>query len=316
MTLSLAQALAEFEPDLPLTVAFSGGADSSALLLACCRKWPGQVDAVHIHHGLQKAADQFEQHAKDVCQQLGVALKVCRVDGRHHAGQSPEDAARVARYDAFARVAQQRRKAGSRMVVALAHHAQDQVETLLLALSRGAGLPGLSAMGSSFEKDGLVYYRPFLQVSQAEIRQWLDEQGLAFVEDPSNADQRFTRNRIRARVMPALEACFPGYLQTFSRSARHAAQAQALLDDLAAQDLLVLGVPPKLKALKALSPLRQSNVLRHWLKTCHRVLPSAAQMDELLRQIQACNTRGHQVDIRVGQGYCRRLGTVLDWYNS
>lgn len=316
MAQSFAQALAAFDPDLPLTVAFSGGADSTALLLGCCRKWPGRVEAIHVHHGLQKAADHFEQHAREVCKQLGVPLQVCHVDGRHRAGQSPEDAARLARYGAFARVAQERRKAGARTVIALAHHAQDQVETLLLALSRGAGLPGLSAMASRFERDGLIYHRPLLQVSSGEIRQWLDEQVMGFVEDPSNADQRLTRNRIRARVLPALEACFPGYLQTFSRSAGHLAQAQALLDDLAAQDLVAVGVPPRLRALKGLGLSRQANVLRHWLKTCHQVVPTTAQMDELLGQIQACNTRAHQVDIRVAYGRCRRVGPVIDWYNS
>ena len=315
MALTLSEALAEFAPDLPLTVAFSGGADSSALLMACHLKWPGQVDAVHVHHGLQKAADQFEQHAREVCRKLGIALQVCRIDARHRSGQSPEDAARLARYGAFERMAQDRREHGRGMTVALAHHANDQVETMLLALSRGAGLPGLSAMGSRFERDGVIYHRPLLQVPQTEIRRWLAHQDMAFIEDPSNADQRYTRNRIRARLLPALEACFPGYLETFSRSAAHAAQAQTLLDELAVQDLAKVGVPPRIRDLRMLSGERQANLLRHWLKASHQVVPSAAQMQELLRQIQACDTRGHQLDIRVAHGRCRRVGAVLDWYN-
>src|SRR6218665_2255785 len=144
MTRSLAQALDTFQPGLPLAVAYSGGADSTALLLACTEKWPGQVRAIHIHHGLQAAADGFEQHSRDFCAQLAVPLQVLRVDARHASGQSPEEAARSARYAALRRVAESVQPPLRH--IALAQHVDDQVETLMLALSRGAGLPGLSAM--------------------------------------------------------------------------------------------------------------------------------------------------------------------------
>ena len=98
MTRSLAQAMDAFRPGLPLAVAYSGGADSTALLLACAEKWPGQISAIHIHHGLQAAADGFEQHCRATCARLGVPLQVLRVDARRLPGQSPEDAARSARY--------------------------------------------------------------------------------------------------------------------------------------------------------------------------------------------------------------------------
>ena len=313
MTRSLAQALRDFQPGLPLAVAYSGGADSTALLLACTEKWPGQVSAIHIHHGLQAAADDFEQHCRAFCAQLGVPLAVERVDARHAPGQSPEEAARSARYAALRRAADAARPAIRH--IALAQHADDQVETLLLALSRGAGLPGLSAMPALWERDGIQYYRPLLEVSAAELRRWLQARGVAWVEDPSNADEQYTRNRIRARLLPALEAAFPQFRDTFARSAAHAAQAQRLLDELAAQDLVRTGMPPQIARLQELSHQRQANVLRHWLRRAHATAPSAAQLEALLDQVAACRTRGHRIHLKVGTGFVERHGQALTWYN-
>jgi tRNA(Ile)-lysidine synthase len=290
-------------------VAFSGGADSTALLLAAARRWPGQVTALHVHHGLQAAADEFVKNCTAVCAPLGVPLQVLRVDARHRSGQSPEDAARNSRYRALALAAQQ---AGLTCVL-LGQHADDQVETLLLALGRGAGLPGLSAMPAQFERSGMRFYRPLLQTAGSDLRQWLERQGVAFVDDPSNADERFTRNRLRARVLPALQDALPQFRQTFARSARHAAQAQTLLDELAAEDLLRVGKPPAISALQLLSKARQANVLRHWLASVHQVRPSAAQLEQLLAQIQACRTRGHRIHLKVAAGHVRLDAGALSY---
>ena len=314
MTRSFEQAMAAFAPTLPLAVAYSGGADSTALLLACARKWPGQVVAVHVHHGLQAAGDDFERHCRRFCAGLKVPLVVQKVDARHAPGQSPEAAARHARYQAIDALALHGQVAVQS--IAIAQHADDQVETLLLALSRGAGLPGLSAMAAQWQRAGLTYCRPLLQVSGVAIRDWLQSQGASFIEDPSNVDERFTRNRIRARLLPALQACFPQFRDTLTRSSRHAAQAQALLQEVAVEDLARVGVPPDIKALQALSPPRQANVLRHWLLSVHQVTPTSAQLEALMVQIAACRTRGHQMHLKVGQGFCVRRGKVLDWYNS
>lgn len=313
MTRTITQALQDFQPGLPLAVAYSGGADSTALLLACARKWPGQVSAIHIHHGLQAAADTFEQHCRSVCERLGVSLQVLRVDARPTPGQSPEDAARSARYAALRHCADAAQPPIRH--IALAQHADDQVETLLLALSRGAGLPGLSAMPAQWVRDGIRYYRPWLQVSGDELRSWLREQGQDWVEDPTNADEQYTRNRIRARLLPALEAAFPQFRDTFARSAAHAAQAQRLLEELAAEDLARVGQPPQIATLRALDRDRQANLLRYWLKVSHATAPSAAQMEELLDQVAACSTRGHQIRLKVGAGFLERQGQVLTWYN-
>ena len=315
MTTTLAQAIANFSPELPLAVAFSGGADSTALLLACAEKWPGQVQAIHIHHGLQAAADDFEQHCQTFCAQLKVPLTVIRVDARHLPGQSPEDAARRARYKAFEALGPVQQAQAAIKTIAIAQHADDQVETLLLALSRGSGLPGLSAMPATWQRGGICYHRPLLGVRGADIRAWLQEREVAFVEDPTNVDEQFTRNRIRARLLPTLDLAFPHFRDTFARSAAHAAQAQSLLLEVAQADLLNLGVPPVIKQVQCLSRARQANVLRYWLKLTYAAVPSAAQLTELLDQLAACTTRGHQIRIKVGSGFCERRGAQLHWYN-
>lgn len=295
-----------------VAVAFSGGADSTALLLATRARWPGNVVALHVHHGLQAAADDFEIHVRATCQRLAVPVQVRRVQARHAPGQSPEDAARVSRYAALAGMALE---TGAGCVL-LGQHADDQAETLLLALSRGAGLPGLSGMPERFERHGAVFGRPFLALAGQALREHLATRGEAFVEDPSNTDTRYTRNRIRVLLMPAWQACFPGFRSVLARSARHAAQAQVLLDDLARMDLARTGVPPTLSVLQTLSPERQANALRHWLGQYADVTPSAAQMEALLKQVAACTTRGHRIHLKVADGFVTRAGPVLAYTPS
>lgn len=308
-------AIAAFSPTLPIAVAYSGGADSTALLVACSGKWPGQVRAIHIHHGLQAAADAFEQHCVAACQRLGVPLAVRRVDARHARGQSPEDAARRMRYDTLA-AALNEEWGGAVKDVALAQHADDQVETILLALSRGAGLPGLAAMPARWERDGIAWHRPLLAVPGPSIRTWLRDEGIGWIDDPTNGDQAFTRNRIRAKLLPALGEAFPQFRDTFARSAGHAAQAQRLLTEVALQDLDGTGVPPAIASLQALSRARQANALRLWLKRDHETSPSAAQLEELLDQVTACITRGHAIHIKVGHGFVARDAARLVFTRS
>jgi tRNA(Ile)-lysidine synthase len=304
-------ALGAFEGlSLPLAVAYSGGADSTALLHAACTLWPGQVRPIHVNHGLQAASDQFQSNCVAVCAQLNVPLHVAKVSAGHAAGESPEDAARKARYTGLADAA----RALSVSQVLLGQHADDQVETILLALSRGAGLAGLSAMPAVFERAGVQFFRPLLEVPGASLRDWLAQTGHAFVDDPSNTNERFTRNRIRARLLPALADAFPHFRQTFARSASHAAQAQVLLEEVAAQDLLQVGGPPAIKALQALSRPRQANVLRHWLLVSHQARPSTAQLAQLLDQVAACTTLGHQIHLKVANGHVRRVVSDLQWF--
>lgn len=319
----------------PLAVAYSGGADSTALLLMCAEQYPGQVVAIHIHHGLQAAADDFAAHCQVFCDKLNVPLHIVHVQARNAVGDSPEDAARRARYAALSAqvlelnqaVAQQNSAQEAIKTIAIAQHADDQVETLLLALSRGAGLPGLSGMPARWQRDGLEFVRPLLDVPAAEIRAWLAARGLSarhpgtvdfaatlgqgWIEDPTNTDSQFTRNRIRQVLLPALQQTFPQFRETFARSARHAAEAQLILAQAAMEDIAKVGNPPRIEALQTLSPERQANALRYWLKTTHQVSPSAAQLAELQSQIAACTNRGKHIRIKVASGYVQRHGEVL-----
>jgi tRNA(Ile)-lysidine synthase len=332
---------------VPLVVAYSGGADSTALLLMALDVAPGRVGAVHVHHGLQDAADDFAAHAQAFCAARGVPLTVLRVDARAANGQSPEDAARRARYAAIADhvlklnrpFEQSGRVRGaiesvangelSGSVVWLAQHADDQVETLLLALSRGAGVDGLAGMAAQFERHGVQWARPFLSDSlfmgAQQIRAWLAERGLkarepgsgnlgeGWVEDPTNTSMVFTRNRIRAKLLPALAEVFPQYRETFARSARNMAQASTLLAQAAMDLEAVVGLPPVIKALQMLGREAQANYLRHWLKTQHHTAGSEAQMTELLYQIAACTTRGHRIQIKLGGGFVMREQDLLGY---
>jgi tRNA(Ile)-lysidine synthase len=302
----------------PIAVAFSAGADSTALLLAAHALWPTRVVALHVHHGLQDAADTFENAARATCTRLGIPLLVHRVDAAAAPGQSPEDAARQARYRALATVAlgtvgSGEADASAAACVLLGHHANDQAETLLLALSRGAGLPGLASMGEDFQRHGMRFGRPLLAVPAADLRAWLQTKQQTFVDDPSNLDTRHTRNRIRLQLIPAWAKTFPGFLPMLARSARHAAQAQTLLDELADIDLALTGEPPAITALQALSDPRQANALRRWLRRSAQVAPSDAQMTELLAQIADCRTRGHGIRLRLADGLLTRQGERLQY---
>ena len=312
-------------------VAYSGGADSTALLLMLVEQNPGQVQAIHIHHGLQTAADDFAAHCTAFCAALGVPLHVVHVNASAAAGQSPEDAARRARYAALSgkvrdineALDQQIRAREAIKTVAIAQHADDQIETMLLALSRGAGLPGLSAMPAQWQRDGVEFVRPLLGTSALEIRSWLASKGLTarqpgsanigqgWVEDPTNLETQFTRNRIRHDLIPVLDKAFPQFRQTFARSAAHAAAAQSLLAQVAIEDIEKTGNPPRIVALQDLSSERQANALRHWLKSTYQVSPSTSQLAELQSQIANCTDRGKQLHIKVASGYVKRTGDVL-----
>jgi tRNA(Ile)-lysidine synthase len=325
----------------PYIIAYSGGADSTALLLMALEATQSKVSAVHVHHGLQVAADDFAAHCETFCKRHGVPLIVLKVSAKASAGQSPEDAARRARYAAISEYVLNKNQqltntepaesAGELTThtptVLLAQHADDQVETLLLALSRGAGVDGLAGMAAQFERSGVQWARPFLMpeyfMGSSQIRAWLAERGMqaresgsanlgqGWVEDPTNQSYEFTRNRIRAQLLPALAAVFPHYRETFARSARNMAQSSTLLAKAAIDQIADVGMPPHIKALQKLPRVSQTNVLRYWLKVQHAAVGSEAQMNELLDQIAACTTRGHKIHIKFAQGFVRREAEAL-----
>ncbi|VVM55367.1 tRNA(Ile)-lysidine synthase [Pseudomonas fluorescens] len=258
-------------------IAFSGGLDSTVLLhllanLAKTESLP-VLNAIHIHHGLQAAADAWPQHCQSVCDALGVQLQVVRVQVRP--GASLERAARDARYDAFIEATQVNE------VLLTAQHRDDQAETLLFRLLRGAGVRGLSGMPSQRALGKGHLLRPLLDVTRAELEAYATEHRLRWIEDPSNQDRQFSRNYLRQQVFPVLTERWPQAVATMARSAAHLTEAQALLDELAQIDLASartasdfdwLGLPSlALAPLAELSASRQRNALSHWLNARTRL---------------------------------------------
>ncbi|WP_397456853.1 tRNA lysidine(34) synthetase TilS [Pseudomonas lurida] len=258
-------------------IAFSGGLDSTVLLhllasLANTETLP-PLSAVHVHHGLQAAADAWPAHCQSICDNLGVPLSVKRVQVQP--GASLERAAREARYLAFAEVT------GAGEVVLTGQHRDDQAETLLFRLLRGAGVRGLAAMPAQRPLAGGYLVRPLLDVSREALEVYAHEHQLKWIEDPSNADPRFSRNYLRHRVLPALTERWPQAVTGLARTAEHLGEAQGLLDELALLDLQAaskasafpwLGLPSlALAPLCELSDARQRNALRHWLAPLTRL---------------------------------------------
>lgn len=252
-------------------VAFSGGLDSTVLLhllvrLARRESLP-PLSAIHVHHGLQPAAEAWPAHCQRTCNGLGVPLQVARVQVTQ--GNSLERAARDARYAAFIA------RLGADEVLMSAQHRDDQAETLLFRLLRGAGVRGLAGMPASRALGEGVLLRPLLRVSRAELEACARELGVAWVEDPSNDDTDFSRNYLRRRIMPALTQRWPRAVESITRSAEHLAEGEALLGELAQLDLQAartdsafpwLRLPSlELAPLMGLSPARQRNALRHWM---------------------------------------------------
>lgn len=321
VSLAVTQALANWAdqhlrqlptPHEPVVVALSGGADSVALLMAAQHRWPGSVMAFHVNHGLQSAAAEFESVCAALCRALVIPFESARVNITVRAGDSPEAEARRVRYAALASAASRHHAPA----VLLGQHADDQAETVVLAMTRGAGIPGLAAMAAATDKLGVLFGRPFLALRSATLRSWVIETGVVFVDDPSNRDLRFTRNRIRHQVMPVISAQFPAFVETIGRTARHAAEAANLLHEVAQADLEALGEPPSIFGLRQLTEGRRANVLRLWVKRCAGRAPSTVQLDELQRQLQSCTTRGHAISIKVAGGKVCRDGGVLRYQSE
>jgi tRNA(Ile)-lysidine synthase len=300
-------------------IAFSGGLDSTVLLhllahLAKTQTLPA-LNAIHVHHGLQAAADAWPEHCRAVCAALGVPLQVVRVQVQP--GASLERAARDARYHAFTETVQ------ANEVLLTAQHRDDQAETLLFRLLRGAGVRGLSGIPRQRPLGKGHLLRPLLDVTRAELEAYASEQGLSWVEDPSNEDRQYSRNYLRHQVFPALASRWPQAVATMARSAAHLSEAQALLDDLADIDLSLastvsdfdwLGLPSlELAALEKLSVARQRNALSRWLEPRTR-LPDSDHWSgwEDLRDA----TGDARPIWRLAQGELHRAGGRVWWLSG
>ena len=249
-----------------VAVAVSGGRDSMALLHCTARAAAAlgiDVVALHVHHGLQADADAWARLVEQTCQRWSVHFAMQRLEGQPAKGDSVEAWARRGRYLALAAMA---RAAGAGTVL-LAHHQQDQAETFLLQALRGAGPAGLAAMPRQVEREGIVWARPWLAQPAQVVATYARRHRLRFVADPSNADPRFARSRLRAQLLPALRQAFPGADALLAESAARNAEAQALHDEIAQADLVALGEAGALRLVpwRALSEARRRNVLRLWL---------------------------------------------------
>lgn len=286
----------------PLLVAFSGGIDSTVLLHAASRACaPARLLAVHVHHGLQAAADAWPDHCRHHAGALGIACECVHLAGAPGRGESLEAWARAARYRAFAQVAL-RVAAGT---VLVGHHSDDQVETVLMRAERGAGIDGLAGMREVTELEGLRVVRPLLNISRAQIDAYARHFALEWIEDPSNRDRRRRRNAVRHVVLPALERHDPSFRASVlsvlpalrEASERDAEQARVDLERVSQPD----GGLDRL-VLRALDDGRIAHVLRYWLKSAGLLPPSRARLAQMVRQL----VRGD-----ASQGQVRHEGRVL-----
>ncbi len=281
----LLAAIKRFPPARRYWVAYSGGLDSHALLHALYSlrdSLPAEIlCAVHVNHGLNPASAAWSRHCVTVCNDLGITCRVLEVDAHPRKGDSPEEAARTARYHAIASLME------STDGLLTAHHQDDQVETVLLQLLRGAGPKGLAAMPRQDPFAAGWRGRPLLDFSRAGILAYARSRQLRWIEDESNHDPRIERNFLRHEVVPLLRSHWPNLGLTLSRTAAHCGEAAELLEQLAAQDyeLYVDSGRLDIALLKTLDPARQRNLLRHWIKKQGYPLPATAHLRRILTEM-------------------------------
>jgi len=267
-------------------IAYSGGLDSHVLLHLCARlrdKLKVEFKAAHINHSLQVKADDWSQHCTEVCRDLGLPCLTLKVDAHAKAGESPEEAARLARYSAL----RQLLEPGEAMLTA--QHRDDQAETLLLQLMRGAGLAGLSAMAEASPLEPGILIRPLLGFSRRELHDYAKAHSLRWIEDPSNQDSAYDRNFLRNEIIPRLARRWPGMDKALTRTAWLCAEAQQQLGDLAA-DLCRSALNPDGQTLSvgrllAFNPADQRLVLREWMRNRGFRMPSQAVIMRIQQEV-------------------------------
>jgi tRNA(Ile)-lysidine synthase len=273
-------------PPTQLAVAFSGGLDSTVLLHATIKAHGKKnVHAFHVHHGIQKEADQWQAHCKAVSKKFG-----CHFDTQNVKLNKPsniESQARNLRYEALNQMCQ----AHKIQDLLLAHHLDDQAETVLIQLMRGAGLPGLSAMPQVKSKELIHLWRPFLNMRRKDLEIYAKEHQLTWIEDPSNQDESYRRNAIRKTILPTLEKFQEGAIENLSRSAKHLGEAQELLNQLADIDLGLIEAKEGLSKTNLIrlyktSQARATNALRRWLSKNGLAYPSEERLTAWWSELQ------------------------------
>lgn len=300
------QAAVRSLPETPhLQVALSGGMDSTLLLhLAVEVMGPERVSAIHINHQLQPNSDQTESFCRALCGQLGVNLMVRRLQ-LSAGGQLPqglEEAARKARYGVF------RELLAPGELLLMAHHGDDQAETVLFRLLRGTGPRGLAGIPRERPLGQGALMRPLLDFSRRQLHQWAVEQELEWVEDPSNEDQGFDRNFLRHRVLPLLESRWPSLNRRLAHTASACAEADRLADRLAQiqfPEVVTDDGSLALASLAAYTMVEQKNLLRWWLAEQGVAMPSLASWEQVIRQFTGA-AEDREPELKVPGGVLRR----------
>ena len=301
-------------------IGYSGGVDSH-VLLHCCASMiqpKSRLSAVYIHHGLQAEAESWIGHCESTAQELGIDFIVLRVNAQAVLGESPEEAARNARYAAFKSLI----NVGDALL--LGQHREDQLETVLLQLFRGSGLRGLSGMPERISFGAGFMLRPLLNIPKQAISVYAERHQLSWVEDPSNLSNDYDRNFLRNEVLPLLKQRWQAVDKTVSRSAKHCADAQVLVDEVA--DELFASVFNHedntlcISRLKGHYPHPQHLILRHWFQFLSLKMPSQVCLENILSQIVMASEqrdpvlsgRGYRIRRYRDKLYCLkgRSGTV------
>jgi tRNA(Ile)-lysidine synthase len=288
-----------------LKVAFSGGVDSLVLVhalsrLSVSRNW--RLSAIHVNHGLHALADDWAGHCRHVCAELDIPLAVERIHVDASAGMGLEAAARRARYECLAR------HIGTHEVLLTAHHQDDQAETLLLQLMRGAGVHGMAGMPAVTKFSRGLHARPLLGFRRDDLRRYAVDNRLAWIEDSSNLDTRLARNFLRHRVLPMLEGRWPAAVTRLANCAAHAAEAASILDEVAGKDLRSTGVEEgglSVPVLLRLDEARRNNLLRYWIRRDYGRSPGSL----VIRQVQTYldrMPRTRHAAVRLGLAEIRR----------
>lgn len=282
----LIRALPDRHPEIRRAlVAFSGGVDSTALLWLAARQLPGwSIAAVHVNHGLQPEAERWAEHCAAICEQLRVPLQLEELDGLRDQGAGLEAAARAARYDRLAALVDEQ------TALLSAHHRDDQAETLLIQLLRGAGPRGLAAMPAVRRLGAGLHLRPLLDVPRQDLVDLVAAISLRAVSDPMNADPRFLRARIRRELIPLLAAIQPGAASTLPRTSRLCAEATEIVHWVVARELDRLmgqGAALPLATLDDYPRPLQAELLRGWIFRLGLPTPQSAQLESLCRQVRA-----------------------------
>ncbi len=297
----------------PLLLALSGGLDSVALLhaLASVCHTPGgrqrwALRALHVHHHLQVSADAAARLCRRECRRLGVPLSIRHLSLGELRGESIEAAARDARYAACAAVL----RPGE--VLLTAQHDDDQLETVLLQMLRGAGIAGLAGMPALAPFGRGWHARPLLGVARADLERWARAAELRWIDDVSNVDARFDRNYLRLEVLPAVRARWPAAARVVTRSAAHLAEAQELLTQLAQEDMAAVGVAGALDlaALARLTVPRQRNLLRAWLVAAGLRVPDTARLERVRSELRRARADANPVVSWAGGSVRRHRGLL------